>query len=1128
MAKKPPIRVALDLETTGLHAEQDSILEVAAVKFQGASVLDTLETLVAPGRSIPYRVQRLTGITSQQLVGAPHFESIARSLALFVGDFPIVGHSIPFDVSFLRRRGLVRTNPLIDTFELATVLLPSLPSYNLGQVAEALGVTVASGRHRAMVDTILAMRVFLALHERLQAVDLSLLKDLASLDAPRTWPLLAFFRQELRDRQEQDGFQGLPLRGSLGDRFAAQLGMDPRVLSFAITRQENAENAARNENPSPTVEVQSAAPALNALEQMQTLVEVIPERAEQPAPKGYQTARTAVREALEQRTSLLMEVTVGGNDYTPALLPALEWLSESLLKAPVPLPVVPQTEVAAWKEDEPPRRLVIACSNAQGARRLVETVLPRLQASLKMNVPVAYLAEHGGYLCIHRWFGAALRRTSGELTAEQARGLAKLGLWAQQTLSGERSELTMLPQEITAWERISSGVERVPSALTPLAVPQAELPPPARLPGGQSVHEENEQSGSAYQRCIYRRKGYCFVSRAEERINAATIVVTTHAGLLDDLCLSPYYLPSRQGLLFRGQGQQGSIPGLPTERSPQASLLATINRRLILDADLLEEEIARWSNSELNQTHLIGLLNTIGMELPDSRYQGLLALAAPALRENGPGGLSATPTVAKSELDARMRVWFQALAHASMAVNNLFSCFSQLLEEFLLQGSSSSGSGRNKGGSSRGGRNTERTDQPLRLTGQTCNLGAWTNVERAWLQTEQRLQSVIDLVHEAERIILTTQRGHHRLDVGSGVDDSVATELAAIAQQLLKQRHLGQQALSLGESDMVYWLRVPPTSPFAQQPAPLPVPQPGFRAGNDAASGSSSDTTLPAPQAGLPLPVLYAQLVHSAAIVKRAINFTGSCTILAGASLSADNNFSFYRGRLGLENDAIPAFSVVTEHHEQTLLYLPNDVPEPNMPQYQRHLDDALIQLTSALDGQTVALFTSHAALRSSYAAIKPVLESRGILVLGQGIDGSPRQLWHIFSTQERVIVLGAGNFWDSIGEINNVPACLFITRLPMPVLNDPPVAARAEQYSDQLHQLTVPAASLRLRRALNRLAWSETKRNAVVLFDRRVISKEYGSTVLHTLPRCSQRQSAVSHMPEMILDWLTTTGAWE
>ena len=73
MAKNAAIRVALDLETTGLHPEQDAILEIAAVKFQGSEVIDTFETFVASGRSIPYRVQRLTGIKPEHLVGAPHF-----------------------------------------------------------------------------------------------------------------------------------------------------------------------------------------------------------------------------------------------------------------------------------------------------------------------------------------------------------------------------------------------------------------------------------------------------------------------------------------------------------------------------------------------------------------------------------------------------------------------------------------------------------------------------------------------------------------------------------------------------------------------------------------------------------------------------------------------------------------------------------------------------------------------------------------------------------------------------------------------------------------------------------------------------------------------------------------------
>src|SRR5579859_991116 len=588
MAKKSAIRVALDLETTGLHPEQDAILEIAAVKFQDSEIIDTFETFVASGRSIPYRIQRLTGITPEHLVGAPHFSVIAKKLSSFLEDYPIVGHSIPFDVSFLRLRGLARTNSLIDTFELATVLLPSLANYSLGQVAEALGLHVPHDRHRAMVDTVLAMQVFVALHERLNAIDLSLLNDLAHLDAPRSWPLLHFFRQELHERQVQDGLRGTLSRGSLGDRFASQLGMDPRVLSFAIS-------PAANDAPPAQQDLAVNSPSsLVSGEDVQAPKS--PRLTEMSESKSYQQACLSVKQALQQRTSLLLEVTVGGHDYTPALLPALEWLKEDAIEAEGIVGGPAQTQ------DPFPRRIVVACTNQQQARRLMETILPKLQTFLDSHFTVAYLAEHGGYLCTHRWFGAALRRTSGELSAEQARGLAKLGLWANQTLSGERSEITLLPQELTAWKRISSGVERIPSADT--------------------------RSGSSYQRCTYRRKGYCFVSRAEERVKAASIVVTTHTGLCDDLS-SPH------------------------------SLLAAIPQRLILDADLLEEENARWSSAELDQMRLFSMLNTIGVELPNGRYQGLLALGAPSLRENGPGGLSSTPTVAKAELDARILNWFQ-------------------------------------------------------------------------------------------------------------------------------------------------------------------------------------------------------------------------------------------------------------------------------------------------------------------------------------------------------------------------------------------------------------------------------------------------------------------------------------
>jgi ATP-dependent DNA helicase DinG len=1013
MAKKPAIRVALDLETTGLHVEQDAILEVAAVKFQDDQIVDTFETFVTPGKSIPYRVQRLTGITPEHVAGAPTFPAIVPRLRTFLGDFPIVGHSIPFDAGFLRRWGLARTNPLIDTFELATVLLPSLTSYNLGQVAESLGIPVPQDRHRAMVDTVLAMQVFLALHERLRTVDLSLLRDLAYLDAPRTWPLLQFFRNELRERIDVDGVKGSLGRGSLGDRFAAQLGMDPRVLSLAI---------ARHDEPDPSV-------ARPGSEEAGQLTAVQPEEDQSVSLYTSQEARVAIHDAFTQQKPLLVEVATGGSDYSPALLPALEWIA-----------------------GDDSRRLVITCLHQQHARRLIETVLPRLQAHLGSQLPVAYLAERNGYLCVHRWFGAALKRTSGELSAEQARGLAKVGLWAQQTLTGERSELTLLPQEVSAWQRIASGFERVAST-------------------------EN-RAGSVYQRCVYRRKGFCFVSRAEERVQAARVIVTTHAGLFDDL-------------------------------SHTHSLLSGIPYRLMLDADLLGDENARWNSIELNHTQLHHVLNTIGTEVADGRYQGLLALAAPALRTNGPGGLSTTPTVAKSELDARMLSWFQSLRQTRQAVDKLFECYTALLEE-VAQDGSDGGRDHEKAdaaGRLQSGRAHDRPDHPLRLTPQVRNLCSWKDVEDAWPQVAKRLQAVVDLACDAEKRILAAGQGR-RSDTSNWEESSVAAEFAEAAQELLTLKEIGQRAMSLAEGDNtddnIYWLRMPPPPPPTQQHGSH------HRAGHEQRDAQQLEMK----------PVLHGHLVQTSSLLHRLLITPGTSTVFAGCAMSVDNSFAFYRRRFGLEDDVIQAVSVLSEHQDQTLLCIPDDVPEPNAPQYQRQLDDALIRLASALEGQIIALFTSYAALRSTYASIKPVLESRGVLVLGQGIDGSPRQLWQVYQRQERVVLLGAGNFWDGFDDATISPACLFITRLPMPSLNDPPVAARAEQYSDQLHHLTVPMAALRIRRALNRLIWNDTKRNTVVLFDRRVLSKEYGSIILNSIPRCSQRQVAASRMPEVVLDF--------
>ena len=103
----PRTYVAIDLETTGLDPDRDAIIEVGAVRFGLDGACETFRTFVDPKRAIPYRIQRLTGITDGDVVGAPLFAEIAADLEAFVGADPVVGQNVSFDPGFLQQ-ALVR------------------------------------------------------------------------------------------------------------------------------------------------------------------------------------------------------------------------------------------------------------------------------------------------------------------------------------------------------------------------------------------------------------------------------------------------------------------------------------------------------------------------------------------------------------------------------------------------------------------------------------------------------------------------------------------------------------------------------------------------------------------------------------------------------------------------------------------------------------------------------------------------------------------------------------------------------------------------------------------------------------------------------------------------------------
>lgn len=974
--RSQPVRVAIDLETTGLYHEQDVIIEIGAVKFAGNDVLDTFASLVSINMSLPYRIQRLTGIRPNELRSAPTLSSIHAQLRAFLGEAPLVGHNVAFDVAFLQKVGLAHRNPLIDTWELASLLMPSQPSYTLSALGEALDIH-ADVHHRALADAQLTRELFLHLLQRIEALDSSLTRALYELPAAPDWTPRYFLRGGNQRREQPGNTFGRALTASLGDQFARQLGVNPEVFALAVAQE-------------------SPAPLSQEIEQATAPIVMTPE------------VESLARE-------MLTTFDDGGVLLAEASHAELEATLEPL---------------ARWLAAHENERLMIVVATQERLAHIARTTLPPLLRRVGAALPVAELMEREAYVCLHRWFGQARIPAGATFSREVTRGLARLAVWLQTTQTGARVDVALSGPESGAWERVRGGPEHTAVMAT----------------------------------CAYNRDGYCFFSRALQSAQQARIIITTH-----------------QALAARLADGEDDLP--------------ECNRVLVLDAQVFEENMRKARELLLDWRSIHRTLDDLAQDVDGKPADGLLRKAAARIEH------------------ASVRNWLDQVTQARQASDRLFATLRRLLREVNARG----GSEQNHG--------EPQEQRVLRLDARARQYDAWDDVAAAWRMADTRLAAVAKLARETAKLLSG--------GVGKQSLDSVASELSAVAWRLNWMRAEGARLLTddSAHEPQVVWLRLP----YPQNGDRAEMAGRGNRGQGRNASSKSADTKgqqeapvsetqvaplSSAPSEGAdPLPELHGEPLDIGPLLLP-LNAAGRSLVLAGPALTVAGDFETMRVSLGLP-ESVRTHSLSSDRSAQTLLCLPVDVPEPNSPHYQQRLNAALIGLATALEGRLVAIFSSHAALRSAWMGIRRELEQKDILVLAQGQDGSARQLWRTFQTEQRVVLLGAGSFWDGEGHAVNPPACVVVTRMPFPALSDPPVAARAERWPDPQSGFVVPQGALRLRQALNGLAWSHAGRNAVVLFDRRIQTRGYGPTLLGTLPRCEQYEDSLAHITERITEWI-------
>jgi len=410
-----PSIIAIDIETTGLDPANDAITEIGAVRFNGHRVEAEWSTLINPNRSIPPSITQLTGITNEMVRNAPPLKAVIHELEDFVGTAPLVGHNIRFDLSFLQRNNILALNEIIDTYEMASVLLPTASRYSLSALAQILGIPLFEAAHRALVDARLTHSIFNRLYEKGLELPLDLIEEIIRLSEPLDWGASLIFQQILHVRSRQP----------MGARKARQTSSHGPLFQSQDAQQDF--------------------PPLNPVhppigldqEEVSSLLEFGGPFAHyfqnyEYRPQQVEMLR-AVTHALSENQHLLVEAGTGTGKSFAYLVPAALYAIQNSC------------------------RVVISTNTINLQDQLIKKDIPDLCKALGIDLHATVLKGRVNYLCPRR---LEAFRQRGPETIEEVRVLSKVLVWLHEGGNGDRNEINLNgPVERDVWSRISSEDE---------------------------------------------------------------------------------------------------------------------------------------------------------------------------------------------------------------------------------------------------------------------------------------------------------------------------------------------------------------------------------------------------------------------------------------------------------------------------------------------------------------------------------------------------------------------------------------------------------------------------------------------------------------------------------------------
>lgn len=245
--------------------------------------------------------------------------------------------------------------------------------------------------------------------------------------------------------------------------------------------------------------------------------------------------------------------------------------------------------------------------------------------------------------------------------------------------------------------------------------------------------------------------------------------------------------------------------------------------------------------------------------------------------------------------------------------------------------------------------------------------------------------------------------------------------------------------------------------------------------------------------------------------------------ILCSATLTSNQQFTFFRERLGLVSKRLPGRTITENIYDspfdfrrQAMLAVPTEMPPPNHPDFNETAIENIWKAIEACRGQAFVLFTSYSMMQSCYEALAKRLEAHRYPLFKQG-DDNRRSLLTKFKNTSRAVLFGTDSFWEGVDVAGDALRCVIIVKLPFQVPNEPIIQARTEAIiekgGDPFTEYAVPNAIVKFKQGFGRLIRQRSDRGCIICLDTRLVFKNYGKLFLNSLPPCEKAFMNGTHL---------------